>query len=286
LDSHPEMNEELAQEAWAQKNPRLANSVDDLREFFDAHPEYEARLGIFDKPEERLHKFMIDQTWEAYNKLPKLTQNELREQLGSDFEDAFLNKATRSYDDIPTELMGVWQKLMGVDPLGGLTADQRMLKALYGKMQLTDPETAWRVQVFYDQRNQNFDGWYDKQQQYYNLPKGQQRKAYLAKNPDLKEYWNFRTQFMTDNPDLVPYLTDDQKAIDKARKQARTQAAVPTAQELSQMAGKLPPYVRDVVFDYAQTGEPLPPVVIEELQYIAGAQGLDPQQFVNILGTR
>lgn len=286
IADHPEMEDEAASEAWAKENPRLANSVDDLKEFFDEHPEYEARLGIFDEPEERLHKFMIDSVWQRFNELPKVNQNELRDQLGSEFSDAFLNKDTRSYDDIPTELMGVWLKLMGTDPLGGLTADQRVLKALYGKIELTDPETAWRVQVFYDQRDQNFDGWRDAQNGYYELPKGSQRKAYLSSHPELKQYWDFRTSFMRNNPDLVPYLTDNEKAIEEARNAARTEAAVPTAQELAQVAGKLPPYVRDLVFDYAQTGEALPPVVIEELQFIASQQGLEPQQMVNILGAR
>jgi hypothetical protein len=286
IEAHPEMEEELAQEAWAQANPRLANAVDDLTQFFDENPEYEARLGIFDEPEERLHKFMIDRTWHAFNQLPKLNQNELRDQLGNDFTDAFLTRETRDYDSIPTEVLGIWQKLMGVDPLGGLTADQRVLKTLYGKIQLTDPETAWRVQAFYDGRDNNFDGWYEKQTAYYELPKGNQRKEYLRNNPDLKQYWDFRKEFMRNNPDLVPYLTDDPKAIERAKNAARTEAAVPTAQEMAQIAAKLPPYVRDVVFDYAQSGEPLPPVVIEELEYLSGSMGLDPQLMVNILGAR
>jgi hypothetical protein len=180
--------------------------------------------------------------------------------------------------------MQVWLKMMHTDPLGGLTAEQRMLVNLYGKVQLTDPETANRVQVFYDYRNSNFDGWYDKQSEYYSKPKGKARKAYLASNPDLREYWDFRRQFMTDNPDLVPYLTDDEQAIADAKNTARTTAAVPTARELAQLADKLPPDVRELVFDFAQTGEALPDVVIDELQYIAGQNGLDPQQFTNILG--
>jgi hypothetical protein len=283
IAEHPEMEEELAQELWAQKNPKLFAQHDDLTKFFDEHPEYETRLGLFDPPEERLHKFFIDQVWATYNSMPQLNKNELREQLPG-FEEAFLNKDTRAYDQVPTELMQVWLKLMGTDPLGGLTAEQRMLTTLYGKMQLTDPETANRVQVFYDMRNSRFEGWYDLQSKYYELPKGSARKAYLAKNPMLKQYWDFRNNFMRNNPDLVPYLTDSEEAIAKAKNQARTEAAVPTAQELQQIAARLPGDVRALVFDYASTGDPLPPVLIEELEYIAQQQGVDPQQFVNILG--
>ncbi len=282
LDDHPEMEEELAQEAWAQQNPTLAKSVDDLTEFFDKNPEYETRLGLFDPPEQRLHKFMIDEVWKKYGEMPQLNRNEIADQMPG-FEEAFLNKATRSYDDVPVELMQVWMKMMGTDPLGGLTADQRVLTALYGKMQLTDPETAWRVQVFYDSRNDRHEGWREAQDEYYNLAKGGQRKAYLAKHPELKQYWDFRTQFMRDNPDLVPYLTDNEQQIAQAKNQARTKAAIPTAQELQKVTAMLPPDVKELVYDYSSSGEALPPVVINELYYFAQSQGLDPQQLVNIL---
>ncbi|HEY6020776.1 MAG TPA: hypothetical protein VIY48_13040 [Candidatus Paceibacterota bacterium] len=284
IDSHPELNEEVAQEKWAQANPKLFKQTDDLQKFFDDHPEYETRLGLFDKPEERLHKFFIDQVWARYNQLPDLNQREIRDQLGADFQDSFLNKNTRNYDEVPTELMSVWLKLMGTDPLGGLTADQRMLVSLYGKVQLTNPEVANRVQVFYDMRNQRYKNWFDTQTGYFNLPKGGQRSSYLAKHPELKQYWDFRTQFMRNNPDLVPYLTDDPKAIAKAKNQARTGNAVPTANEIQQMTANMPSDLKEIVYTFAQSGDQLPPVVLDELEYYAQSQGLDPQTMVNILG--
>jgi hypothetical protein len=284
LDAHPDMDAEAAEDAWEKANPKLAKDADALGNFFDENPEYETRLGLFDKPEERLHKFMVDELWSAYNTMPKVNQDEVREHLGTDFQASFLNKETRNTDDVPTELLSVWMKMMHVDPLGGLTADQRMLVGLYGKVQLTDPETANRVQMFYDNRKQNFSDFYELQSAYYELPKGTKRKAFMRTHPELSQYFDYRTGFMRDNPDLVPYLTDDERAIERARNQARTTAAVPTAQELQQITSYLPPDIKDLVYDFAQSGDELPPVLVEELEFIASQQGMDPQQFVNILG--
>ena len=282
LASHREMDEEEAADEWERLNPRLAKDGDALTDFFDKHPEYETRLGLFDPPEEKLHKFMIDQVWKKFNEMPKVNQEEIREHLGAEFQDSFMNRATRSYDDIPNETMAVWLKMMGTDPLGGLTADQRMLVNLYGKVQYTDPETANRVQVFYDSRNTSFDGWYESQSEYYELPKGNQRKAYLRTHPELKQYWDFRSNFMRDNPDLVPYLTDNEEAIEKAKNQTRSsEVAIPTAQEIRV---NLDPDTHELLYDYFATGEALPPVVMRELDYIGSQQGLTGDQVLGILG--
>lgn len=280
IKSHPNMDKQEASDAWEKANPKLAKEGDALSQFFNEHPEYETRLGLFDKPEEQIHKFYIDQIWSTYNELPKLNQDEVREHLGTDFQQSFLNSETRSYDDIPNNVMQVWLKMMNTDPLGGLTADQRLLVSLYGKTQMTDPETAWRVQVFYDQRKENFEGYYDKQTEYYKLSDKRQKKAYLRANPDLQQYFDWRKNFMLTNPDLVPYLTDNEKDIAKAKNRARSEGAVPTAQELQV---NLPPDVAELVSYYAQSGQPLPATVLNELNYIGGQSGLSGEQLFNIV---
>lgn len=277
---HPEMTRQAAEAQWEIRNPRLAKDGEALKEFFDAHPEYETRLGLFDKLEEQIKKFMVDEVWKTYNELPKVNKDEAREHFGTEFTQTFLDSETRNTDEIPTELMAVWLKMMHVDPKGGLTADQRLLVDLYGKVEFTDPETAWRVQTFYDQRNGNYRNWYDLQTEYYDLPKSQ-RKGFIAKNPELVNYWDFRRNFMRDNPDLVPYLTDDQKAIERAKNQSRTEQAVPTAQELQI---QLPPDVNEVLNYYFQNDQSIPYYVMSELDAIAQQQGLqDGQQLLNII---
>ncbi len=273
---HPELSEDDAAEQWAKANPKLFEESNALKSFFDEHPEYETRLGLFDKPEEQIQKFMVDEVWKAYNELPKLNKEEARQHLGAEFQETFLDGNTKN---VPPDLMAVWLKMMHVDPKGGLTADQRLLTSLYGQVQYTDPETAWRVQTFYDQR-QGYTDWYELQSKYYELPKSQ-RKSFLAENPSLRNYWDFRKTFMRDNPDLVPYLTDDEKAIARAKNQSRTQEAVPTAQELQV---QLTPDMNEVLNHYFTTGQEIPVYVMGELDYLAQQQGLtDGNQLLNII---
>jgi len=281
LGDHRDMTEEDAAALWEKQNPKLSKDGDALTQFFDDNPEYETRLGLFDKPEEKFHKFMVDQVWQKFNEMPKVNQDEIKEHLGAEFQDAFMNKATRSYDSIPAETMAVWLKMMGADPLGGLTADQRMLVNLYGKVKLTDPETANRVQVFYDTRKGTYPEFYEQQSAYYELPKAQ-REVYLAKHSELKQYFTFRSNFMRDNPDLVPYLTDNEKAIEKAKNQTRNPSiAIPTAQEISV---NLDPDTRELLYGYFTNGEQLPPVVLQELNYIGAQQGMTGDQVLSIVG--
>jgi hypothetical protein len=281
LDDHPDLDQETASELWAKQNPKLDKDADALGDFFDKYPEYETRLGLFDPPEQRFHKFMVDEVWKNYNELPKLNQEEAREHLGQDFQEAFLDKATRNYDAVDAGTMAVWLKMMRVDPLGGLTADQRLLVNLYGKVQFTDPETANRVQTFYDFRKQSHPDYYDQQSEYYEIESKAERKKYLREHPELKQYWDWRAAFMRDNPDLVPYLTDDEKAIARAKNQSRTMRAVPTAQEIQI---NIDPDINELVADYFMNGSDLPPVVMSELGMIAGQYGMNDQQLLNILG--
>jgi hypothetical protein len=194
----------------------------------------------------------------------------------------FLDKNTRSYDDIPVETMAIWLKMMNVSPLGGLTADQRVLVSLYGRVQFTDPELANRVQVFYDNRKTGFPDYYDKQSGYFQLNTKPQKDQYLRENPDLKSYWDWRRDFMTKNPDLVPYMTDNEKDIQKAKNSARQQGAVPTSQELQQALQNLPTSAQYLITDSFQSGDAVPEVVYEYLDAIGAQYNLSGDQVLKI----
>jgi hypothetical protein len=224
-----------------------------------------------------MRQFLVDSIWQQYNDMPKVNKDEVREQLGPMFEDSFVNKQTRNTDALSPEQLSVWLKLMGGSPIGTLSATDEALLSLQS-LHLTKPETAWRAQVFYDTRNSKYPDFYTLQNGYYaNETKGA-RATYLKQNPELKQYWDWRRDFMTKNPDLVPYLTDSQKDIDKAKNRARKQGAVPTAQELGR---NLPPDIQEMLQLYS--GEALPPALRRELEYLAGQQGLTPEQIGNIL---
>jgi hypothetical protein len=283
MAAHPNMTQEDASAMWEKQNPGLARDAESLTKFFDAHPEYEQRLGLWDKPEERLKKFMVDSMWAQWNSLPKMTKDELKDQMGDTFANAFVNKETRSYDAMTVEQMQVFLKLMGGKETPGiLTADQRMLTDFFsGNLKLTDSETAWRTQVFYDQRQAQFKDYYDLQKGYYALKSKSQQKKYLSQNPQLKQYWGWRREFLNNNPDIVPYLTDNPKDIARAQKARRNpEIAVPQANEIK---ANISPAAQNLLSQYAQGGD-LPFEVEQYLEVVADGYGMTQQELMGILG--
>lgn len=254
---------------------------DALFKFFEDHPEYESRLALFKSPEERLKNFMVDNLWSRWNELPKLTQDEMKDQLGENFATMFLNKETRSYDTIKPEQLQIWLALTKGKQVGRLSATTEALLEL-NQLKLTEPETAWRVQTFYDSRKQFFENYYELQNGYYNKKEGVDRQKYLAANPQLREYWDFRRKFMEKNPDLVRFLTDDPKQLKKYENMQRgapDQFTVPTAQEIK---SQLSPEMLEILGQWKQ-GQDLPRSVGGYLQGLGYQYGLSPEVMMGIV---
>lgn len=259
-----------------------AGDVDALTDFFDEHPEYESRLALFKKPEERLQNFMIDNIWARWNDMPKVHQDELKEQLGPNFSDFFVNKETRNYESLTPQQMQMWLKLMGGKQVGRLDASTEALLEL-NQIRFTEPETAWRVDTFYEMRNANFPDWYKLQNQYYNLPEGAKRSEFIKSNPQLKGYWDARRGWMEKNPDLVRFLTDDEKQLKKYANQRRDpEFAVPTAQEIA--ANISQPNIE--LIQQWTAGQTLPYSTDRYLDMLAQQYGMPKRQLLGILTGR
>jgi hypothetical protein len=259
ITAHPELDQQTAEKQFYDENPGLVADAGKLREFFDNHPEYETKLALWDKPEERVQKFMVDQLWSTWNELPKLWQNEMKAQLGADFQTLFLSSDTRSTESIPVERMATWLKLMGGNPPGTLQASTNAL----GRLTTASPDIAYRTQVFYDMRTQRFPNYYEIQNGYYDLPAGQ-RRAYLAKNPSLKQYWDWKSDFLYRNVDVAPYLSDTPPQPGQYYP-ARDNPQF-SWQEWQTI---ISPSVQGLILDSYQTGEPVPDVVIQQLDLLA-----------------
>jgi len=197
---------------------------DAVQKFYDKYPEYEARLALFKTPEERLKRFLIDNIWDAWNNMPKLNQDEVKEHLGDLFQNAFIDKDTRSYDGISINHLQVWLKVMGGDPPGQFTFSDNLTP-----LELTEPDVAYRVQVFYDSRDTLFDyneNIWPLQKEYYQLEEGAARKKYIFEHKELKIYWDWRRDFLLRNPTLAPYLEDDPEKLPKYRSEAELEATL------------------------------------------------------------
>ena len=105
----------------------------------------------------------------------------------------------------------------------------------------------------------------------------------MNQNPELKDYWDSRRQWMTKNPDLVRFLTDDPKQLKQyENKQRNPEVAAPTAQEIkSQMS----PQAIELVNQW-QSGQTLPPSVQKYISLLAQSYGMSPRTLLGILTGR
>jgi len=116
-----------------------------LGRFFEQHPEYEARLALYDKPEERVRNFLIDQVWTGYDALPALYRRQVTQAFGDDFTEGFLSKETRSYDSVPLEVLAAWARTLGQYVPRQVEGDPQ-------RLEFAPPEVAQEAEQFYAQR--------------------------------------------------------------------------------------------------------------------------------------
>ncbi len=177
-----------------------AGDTESYNRFFDQNPEFANRLALFDEPEERMQKFMVGEVWNLYSELQSVDKSIARDMLGDEFTMRFLDKDTRNYDAIPTEQLQMWAKMLGGDPPGTMSEAFPITFA--------PPEIASGAQVFYDTRATNFPNFYDLQSKYFML-NDSARKQYLVEHPELKQYWDWRRDFLKRNPTIAPYIDDN-----------------------------------------------------------------------------
>jgi hypothetical protein len=184
---------------------RLGNTQA-LEDFYDKYPEYGVRQQMFKDPDQRLKGLLINNIWESYMNLPKPQRSLVIDALGPDFESNFVNKETRSYDNITVDSLVVWaRKLNAMVPKTPET-EQAMGQELEG-MQLYRPEVVTAATEWLDYVNANFPNYYWLESVYYNLDEKQQYQ-FLKRNPELQAYWDAKATARKQSPLLDAYFTD------------------------------------------------------------------------------
>jgi hypothetical protein len=252
-----------------------AGNTEALSQFFDAHPEYETRLALFKEPQERMRSFLVDELWSQYRSLPSLTKSEVREQLGNQFQQLFLDSNTRSYESISTDQMQIWLKLMGGEPVGTLNSTPLPLD-------LTSPDIAYRAQAFYDMRKQAYGNYYELQNEYFALKEGAPRKAFLKQHPELIDYWDWRNDWLYRNPDIAPYLTDKPLEYKSAKAYEEAMANQPnyTWQE---WGTQLSPPAMNLLEDYIVDDMPLTDSMRNKLEKMADDMGITLEKLLELM---
>jgi hypothetical protein len=254
-----------AREAYNKGDP------DALQDFFEKHPEYEARLSLYDPPDERLRQFLISEVWDRYNALGSLEKGQVRDQLGDDFTNLFLDKTNRNYNELDSRTLAMWaQQLGGTVPKNETTApllaDPDFQQSTLDIAPKADADI---INTYRDVRNKLYPNWYAMQTWYYSFPKGsQERKDVLKQFPQLKEYWEWNREYKAKYPVIAKYQSDNSN--------------LGAAADYSYLE-KLDPITLNQLFAYYTLGQEMTSGAQEELFYIYQQLGEPGGSFDNFL---
>ena len=195
-----------------------------LNEFNRLHPEYEARrLALEMKPEDQLRSFLVDEIWSRWGEMPSQDRRNIADGLGGLFQQGFLDKETRSIDNIPADTLTAWLSIMGGEIPGKATWNADL-----HPIELAPRNVARGLEAFYVTRTNNFR--YNTEvaplmDTYFAIEKGPARKAFLREHQILNMYWEWRNDFMQRNPTLAPYIEDDPKKLPQYENAGAVEAA-------------------------------------------------------------
>lgn len=185
-----------------------SGQTDAIGKFFDAHPEYTARLGLMDKPADRLRRFLVDKVWAGYNALDRANREVARDALGDNFQLAFLNKETRAYDAIDTETLAVWAKMLGKTiPSMQEVGQAGEVPSLAQQGELLPESISKAITDYRNARDAKYPNWYAIQAGYYEKETAAEKRAYRLQFPELEAYWAWSRQYKVDHPDVAPYIS-------------------------------------------------------------------------------
>ena len=246
-------------QAWTDFSHGDAKALDN---FFEAHPEYEARLPLYKEPEERLREYAITAIWDAYGALGSADKSLVTDQLGKTFETLFLDNKTRNYDEITIDTLVLWGKQLGAGVPESALAGQQVEPLEYYR-----EDVSAAVQQFTDYRKANFPNWYTLQQAYFDpAMEDEDKKAQFKKDfPEFQEYMDWKADYVEKNPLVAQYLEEKSNSYDGSE---LTEFGVTTNEWMAQFD----PAVGAALIMYAY-GEPLPPAAKSELVKVWEALG-------------
>lgn len=180
------------------KNPNAVN------EWYDANPDWTFRNLMFnDDPNDLLRQTMIGNLNDMYYGLPYSQQQRMKNELGPDFDAAFLNKETRNYEAIPTDQLVEW-----VVKSGGKIPNVPDLKVPQVQPINLYPESfANPVDEFYRIESEQYSQHKNLEKVYYALP-SEQRKDFLNTFPQLSEYWAWKRSYKDQHPEVQMWQDD------------------------------------------------------------------------------
>ena len=178
-----------------------------MAEWFDEHPEYLARSAINDSPRLMMKKFLLNQIMEYYTAQDSKNKNLFKEHLGEEFIDKVFSGESVDYDALDLEELTRWARMAKgqvpetPDTIGMQSAlPEKDMPVIYDEQQLLELNT------YFDERKRLFpdQGWQNKA--YHNLTTKREKNIYLAKYPELKQYWEWNKAYQAQAPVVTEWL--------------------------------------------------------------------------------
>lgn len=206
-----------------------AGDIKAINKFFEAHPEYQARLAINKEPDERMKQLLINQVWDRYNKIPAADKRLVSEGLGEVFQTNFLSNETNDYETLDIPTLAYWAQALGAsipETAGKVPLYQQP------KLQTYSPALSDAISAYKSEKNKKFPMIDAEQQAYFAAPSAQQKQI-LERFPQIKEYWDWKKSYESSHPQLKAYF-DKNREDAKAKPQLETVPYSP-----NNMQGKL-----------------------------------------------
>jgi hypothetical protein len=174
--------------------------------FLGKHPEYAVQIAAWRDPAVRMRKYVISDIWEKWNELPDLAKKKYQEGLGDTFQDNFLNKSTRNYDNIDNAQLFQWAKTLGSfvpESAGGIAP---------APVNLPPQEDVKSYQDYRKLAESMFPSIGAVESKLYSLPEEKQ-DAYRKQHPILEKYEDWKTQYLGTHPEIVPYTVSEKSQL-------------------------------------------------------------------------
>jgi hypothetical protein len=224
-------------QAWDAYN---AGDINAINTFFEDHPEYQTRLALWDEPEERLRQNLVSEIWEKYTELDSMNKGLVANQLGEAFQQVFLNADTRDYTAVDIETLAYWAKALGgsvpnTDETAAI-ADPPLYQQ--PSLEIYSQEVVDAVNQFHQKRSELFPNYEYLQSVYYALPK-EQRRGFLAQNPELKKYWDWKSNYYEAVPILQQWADEQKKRYENGDSLYTTTTADPYMQSVQSYSSSM-----------------------------------------------
>jgi hypothetical protein len=256
-----------------------------VKQFYDKHPEYNARRALWDEPEERMRKFMFDLLYDKWNDMPKIHRDQVKEVIGDDIDsvlypdEAEAGKTVK--EQIPIGLLQNWLMTMGGDVPG-------KSEGFAMPVDFIDPKIANRTQVYYDSINYLVPDFWDVSGEYYDNPENL-RRQWGRENPEkyavMKAGWEFKRDWLWRNPDVAPYITDNEswyREFSTVQEREEVMAQTPDFRP-EELIAAMPQEAQRLVYDYVYNGDDIPDSVEMMLEEMAQGLGITVEALLDML---